>query len=462
MFANAFTWLGLVILLVIAGCYVGIHFMGKKLSFGWWMFGALIVGLVVGAALQLIFGTNKTSGDMAFAFEIANIAKDAYTNLLQLMVMPLVMVAIITGITKAGSNAKDASGEGGAKNLGKAMGITIATLLITCLISALIAVLTTSFFGLSSAGLVGSEPSKSSTTLTATIASIFGTKNIFAALSANSVLPLIFLAVLFAIIIMGMRKESPEAGAKLEGAIDVIYEFVMGLVDIVIGLAPYGVFAHILNFGANTAFSNYLSLGIFVIASYVAMIVMFALHILIIFLCGVSPQRFFRNAGKALMLGFTTRSSMATLPVSIESMRNIGVEDSIATFAGTFGTCIGQNGCGGVYPAMLATMVYNTMGKMYLLTHPTELIMLLLIVTLCSLGIAGVGGGATMAGLMVFGVLGFDVSLIAVLFSVEALIDMGRTFLNVSDGMVSGIVAARFSGNMGPEKHAGHHEAAAE
>ena len=98
MFANAFTWLGLVILLVIVGCYVGVYFMGKKLSFGWWMFAALVVGLVIGAALQLIFGTNATSKDMAFAFEIANIVRSAYTNLLQLMVMPLVMAAQRTSV----------------------------------------------------------------------------------------------------------------------------------------------------------------------------------------------------------------------------------------------------------------------------------------------------------------------------------------------------------------------------
>lgn len=453
MFAHAFTWLGLVILIVVVACYVGVYFMGKKLSFGWWMFGALILGLIIGAAFQLIFGTNATSGDMAFAFEIANIVRSAYTNLLQLMVMPLVMVAIITGITKIGTGEQS-----GGKNTGKAVGITIATLLITCAISAVISILTTSIWNLSAAGLMGSEPSKSSTTLTDTINSIFASTNIFAAMSANSVLPLIFLAVLFAFIIRGMRTESPEAGAKLEGAIDVIYEFVMGLVDVVIGFAPYGVFAHILNFAANTSFADYATLGIFVLASYIAMIVMFAIHILIVFLMGIGPKRYFRNAGKALMIGFTTRSSMATLPVTIESMRNIGVEDSVASFAGTFGTCVGQNGCGGVYPAMLATMVYNTLGPRYLLTHPTELILLIIIVTICSLGIAGVGGGATMAGLMVFGVLGFDVSLIAVLFSVEALIDMGRTALNVSDGIVSGIVAARFSGNMGPERHGAHIE----
>ena len=163
MFANAFTWLGLVILIVVVACYVGVYFMGKKLSFGWWMFGALVLGLIIGAALQLIFGTNANSGDMAFAFEIANIVRSAYTNLLQLMVMPLVMVAIITGITKIGTGD-----QAGGKNTGKAVGITIATLLITCAISALISILTTSIWNLSAAGLIGSEPSKSSTTLTDT------------------------------------------------------------------------------------------------------------------------------------------------------------------------------------------------------------------------------------------------------------------------------------------------------
>ena len=79
MFANPFTWLGLVILIVIAACYVLVHFLGKKLSFGMWMLGALVVGLVVGAILQLLFGS--ASAHMNFAFEIANIIKTAYTNL---------------------------------------------------------------------------------------------------------------------------------------------------------------------------------------------------------------------------------------------------------------------------------------------------------------------------------------------------------------------------------------------
>lgn len=458
MFANAFTWLGLVILVVIAASYVLTWYLGKKMSFGWWMFGALILGLVVGAAFQLIFGTNSTSADMAFAFEIANIVRSAYTNLLQLMVMPLVMVAIITGITKAGGNKEN--GEGGVKNLGKAMGVTIATLLITCAISVLLTVIVTSIFGLSSAGLAPHDKGKTSTTLTDTIASIFSSTNIFATLSANSVLPMMFLALIFAVIILGMRKESPESAAKLEAAIDVIYDFVMGLVDIVIGFAPYGVLAYILNFAANTAFAEYLTLGVFVICSYAALIVVFVMHLVVVTLCGVSPVRFIRNGSKALMIAFSTRSSMATLPVTIQSMENMGVEPSIATFAGTFGTCIGQNGCGGVYPAMLATMVYASKG-VALLADPGTLIMLIIIVTLCSAGIAGVGGGATMAGLMVFGVLGFDPALIGMLFSVEALIDMGRTFINVSDGMVAGVVAARFSGNLGAEKSAEEKAAAA-
>jgi len=451
MFANAFTWLGLVILIVIAASYVLVHFLGKKLSFGMWMLGALVVGLVVGAILQLLFGS--ASAHMNFAFEIANIIKTAYTNLLKLMVMPLVMVAIITGITKAGQKKSD--GGEGVQNLGKAMGLTIGTLLVTCAAAVLLTVIVTTIFGLSSAGLAPHDKGATATTLTDTIASIFSAQNILATLSANSVLPMMFLALIFAIILLNMRKDEDyqASGVKLEAAIDCLYDFTMGLVDIVIGLAPYGVLAYILSFAAQTSFASYLTLGVFVICSYAALIVVFAMHILIVFFCGVGPARFFRNASKALMIAFSTRSSMATLPVTISSMENMGVESSIATFAGTFGTCIGQNGCGGVYPAMLATMVYAAQGTNLLLA-PDKLIMLIIIVTLCSAGIAGVGGGATMAGLMVFGVLGFDVGLIGMLFSVEALIDMGRTFVNVSDGMVAGIVAARFSGNLGAEKSA--------
>lgn len=451
MFANAFTWLGLVILIVIAGGYFLTHILGKKLSFGMWMLAALGAGLVIGAILQILFGAK--SAHMNFAFEIANILATAYTNLLKLMVMPLVMVAIITGITKAGQ--KSEGQEEGTKSLGKAMGITIGTLLVTCAASVLLTVIVTSIFGLSSAGLAPHDKGATSTTLTDTIASIFSSSNILGTLSQNSVLPMMFLALIFAIIILAMRKDEDyqASGAKLEAAIDVLYDFTMGLVDIVIGLAPYGVFAYILKFAATTPFADYITLGVFVICSYACLIVVFAMHLIIVTLCGVGPARFFRNASKALMIAFSTRSSMATLPVTIESMKNMGVEDSIATFAGTFGTCIGQNGCGGVYPAMLATMVYTAMGTNLLLSID-KLIMLILIVTLCSAGIAGVGGGATMAGLMVFGVLGFPVDLIGMLFSVEALIDMGRTFVNVSDGMVAGIVAARFTGNLGAEKTA--------
>jgi L-cystine uptake protein TcyP (sodium:dicarboxylate symporter family) len=93
---------------------------------------------------------------------------------------------------------------------------------------------------------------------------------------------------------------------------------------------------------------------------------------------------------------------------------------------------------------MLATMVYISMGG----PNIGQIIILIFIVMLCSLGIAGVGGGATAAGLMVFGTLGWPqyIPIVGILFSVEALIDMGRTTLNVSGGFVAGVVAGRFSG----------------
>ena len=443
-----FNWLGLVIIVVVAGFYVLLWFLGKKVSFMWHMLIALGLGLAVGVAIQLIWpmAQRRPDGPVAFATEWLDIIRNGYANLLKLMVVPLVLVAIISGVLQA----TDSSAKG--NKIGKGAGIAIATLLITCGIAAFISVATSVIFHLDAKPFMEvSSSMQSSASLSDTIFSIFSADNIFAAISQNQILPVMFLSLIFAIIIAGLKKDedTAEAGTKLQNAVNVLYEFVMGLVDVVIGLAPYGIFAFILNFGMNTAFIDYTKLLMFVVASYVAMLVMWAVHMIIMLVCGVTPMRFFKKCGKSILMGFTTRSSMATLPTTIKCMEELGVEPTLATFAGTFSTCVGQNGCGGTYPAMVATMVYTAIGT-NLFAEPGKLIVLIFIVMLCSLGIAGVGGGATAAGLMIFGVLNWSahVGVIVSLFSVEALIDMGRTALNISGGHVAAIVSGRLSGSL--------------
>ncbi|MGH7447525.1 MAG: cation:dicarboxylate symporter family transporter, partial [Longimicrobiales bacterium] len=110
-------------------------------------------------------------------------------------------------------------------------------------------------------------------------------------------------------------------------------------------------------------------------------------------------------------------------------------------FSATFGATIGQNGCAGLYPAMLAVMIAPSVG-----IDPTSfhfLISLVIVATLGSVGIAGVGGGATFAAILVLSTLGLPVALAGLLISIEPLIDMGRTAVNVSGAMTAGAVTNR-------------------
>ena len=197
--------------------------------------------------------------------------------------------------------------------------------------------------------------------------------------------------------------------------------------------------------------ADIVNLGKFVIASYVGLAIMFGVHAILLAMTGVNPLTFFRKALPALSFAFSSRSSAATIPLNVETQtRRLGVPSTIASFSASFGATIGQNGCAGLYPAMLAVMVAPTVGINPM--DPTWLLTLVAIVTLSSAGVAGVGGGATMAALIVLPAMGLPVTLVALLISIEPLIDMGRTALNVSGSMTAGTVTSQILGQTDRER----------
>src|SRR5699024_5176013 len=109
-----------------------------------------------------------------------------------------------------------------------------------------------------------------------------------------------------------------------------------------------------------------------------------------------------------------------------------------------------QNGCAGIYPAMLAVMIAPTIGIDPL--SPGFILQLVLIIGISSFGIAGVGGGATFAALIVLSSMNMPVALAGLLISVEALIDMGRTALNVNGSMVASTLTSRILKNFNGDK----------
>jgi L-cystine uptake protein TcyP (sodium:dicarboxylate symporter family) len=374
-----------------------------------------------------------------------------YVKLLQMVVMPLVFVSILGAVIKLHD----------AGSLGKISFISIGTLLFTTAIAAFVGVVVTNLFGLTAAGLVQGtqETERLNTIQTDYVGQVadlqvpdlflsFIPSNPFAELTGahpTSIISVVIFAVFLGIAGLNLMKADAEKGQKLLSAIDILQAWVMKLVRLIMMLTPYGVFALMTNIVANSKMADILNLGGFLVASYIGLAIMFIVHAVILALTGVNPIQFFKKVWPVLTFAFTSRSSAASIPLNIEAQtRRLGVPESIASFSASFGTTIGQNGCAGLYPAMLAVMVAPTVGINPL--DPLWILTLVCVVTLSSIGVAGVGGGATFAALIVLPMLGLPVTLVALLISIEPLIDMGRTALNVNGSMTAGVVTSQVLG----------------
>jgi L-cystine uptake protein TcyP (sodium:dicarboxylate symporter family) len=196
---------------------------------------------------------------------------------------------------------------------------------------------------------------------------------------------------------------------------------------------------------ANSSYADILKLISFVLASYSALLLMFGVHLAMIAGVGLNPLRFVAKIFPVLVFGFTSRSSAGAIPLSVQTQTGrLGTPEGIANLAASFGATIGQNGCAGIYPAMLAVMIAPTVGvDPFTLTF---IVPLLAIIAIGSVGVAGVGGGATFAALIVLSAMDLPVALVGLLISIEPLIDMGRTALNVSGSITAGTVTSRVLG----------------
>ncbi|WP_272657269.1 L-cystine transporter [Providencia sp. PROV118] len=420
---------------------------------GWSLSKKVLVGLVFGVAygvvLHLVYGSgHQTVKDSILWF---NIVGNGYVQLLQMVIMPLVFASILSAVARLHK----------ASLLGKISFLTIGTLLFTTAIAALVGILIANLFGLTAEGLVQgqSETARLSAIESNYIGKVsdltvpqlilsFIPKNPFADLTGanpTSIISVVIFAAFLGVAALQLFKDDKERGEKALAAIDVMQAWAMKLVRLVMRLTPYGVMALMIKVVASSNLHDIINLGTFVIASYVALGIMFVVHGILVATTGLNPIKFFKKAGPVLTFAFTSRSSAASIPLNIETQtRRFGIPESIASFSASFGATIGQNGCAGIYPAMLAVMVAPTMGINPF--DPLWIATLVGIVTISSAGVAGVGGGATFAALIVLPAMGLPVTLVALLISVEPLIDMGRTALNVSGSMTAGTVTSQLMG----------------
>ncbi|HIH7673461.1 TPA: L-cystine transporter [Staphylococcus aureus] len=442
---NAFLTLINIIVLVIF--IVILHMMARKhISFAKRVFTALGIGIVFGVLLHLVYGTH--SNVITSTSDWFNIVGQGYVALLQMIVMPLIFISIVAAFTKIQIGEKFAK-----------IGSLIFIFLIgTVTIAAIVGVVYALMFGLDASTINlgnaeqarGSEIAKQAKDLTAhtlpqQILELLP-KNPFLDFTgqrATSTIAVVIFASFIGFAYLRVARKQPDHGELLKRAIDAIYSLVMAIVTFVLRLTPYGVLAIMANTLSTSDFGAIWTLGKFLIASYAALITMYIIRLIILSLLGISPIRYIKKTLEVLIFAFTSRSSAGTLPLNVQTQtRRLGVPEGIANFAATFGLSIGQNGCAGIYPAMLAIMVAPVANVEIDLQF---IVTLIAVVIISSFGVAGVGGGATFASILVLSTLNLPVALAGVLISVEPLIDMGRTALNVNDSMLAGTGTAKLT-----------------
>ncbi|WP_342514251.1 L-cystine transporter [Sporosarcina sp. FSL K6-1522] len=440
-------------LLLLVGILYGMN--RKKVSFSKLVFTGLGLGIVYGLILHFAYGTE--SSVLQASMPWFNLIGTGYVKLLQMIVMPLVFISILAAFTKVTIG----------KNFGKMAGTILGILVGTTAIAAIVGISAALLFNLDASEIVqGEAEAARGASIEERSADMEGRAlpdQLIDLLPANpfldftgarptSTIGVVIFAAFLGFAYLALVRRDEENAATVKKGIDAIYSLIMGVVRIVLRLTPYGILAIIARTVATSDFGAIYSLGKFVLASYVALIIMFAIHLLIITLSGLNPITYVKKAGEALLFAFSSRSSAGTLPLNIDAQTNrLGVPEGIANFAGSFGLSIGQNGCAGIYPAMLAVMIAPSVGQNPL--EPTFLLTLIAIVAISSFGVAGVGGGATFAAILVLSAMNLPVVLAGLLISVEPLIDMGRTAVNVSGSMTAGVTTARLSGELDTEMY---------
>jgi len=321
-----------------------------KMAFNRRVVTALILGLSFGAVLQAIYGPSAEVTITTITW--LNIIGQGYIRLLQMIVIPLVFLAITSAIV----NLKD------VKTLGKYGANIIVILLITTAIAATISIGVTSIFGLDASTInigVAEETRMehfetrgqeiNSATIVGRIIDIIPT-NVFAAFSgtgSSPTLSVVFFAIFAGVAALALKQnqdKAKEAGVFIS-AINSLQAIIMSIVQIIIVITPYGVLALMTRFLATSNFADIRTLGIFVIAVYVAMLLVLVMHGVVLMVHGLNPIKHFQKCFTALSFAFSSRSSAATLPITIKTQeQKLGVPKAIASLSSTFGTSIGQNG----------------------------------------------------------------------------------------------------------------------
>lgn len=425
-------------IIVLLAVLFGVNVMAKKkVKFSTRMIVSTIVGLILGVIIQVVAGFPNNPGEVQWITEVNKwygLVGYGFMDLLKMLVVPLIFVSIIRVIINMKAE----------ENLGKLTTRSILTLLGTTTIAAIVGVVVGNLFklGVSSTIIEGTNEIREITPVVDTLRGLLPS-NPVAAMAEGNVVAVVIFAAFIGNSMKILNKKYSDVIQPVTDLVNASYKIITSLAMTVIKFMPYAVVALLANTIAGRGISAIKEVVGFILALYVSIIIVFIIHLIIIAILGLNPIIYVKNAMEPLILAFTSRSSLGSLPVTIEALTDkMGVDNGIASFVGSLGSNMGMNGCAAIYPALMAVTLANMSGtKMDVSFYG----MLIVIIVIGSLGIAGLPGSATMAVSVAISGMGMGAyfPLAGGIIAIDPILDMGRTMLNVNGTMVTAVAVGK-------------------
>jgi proton glutamate symport protein len=402
----------------------------KKIPLHYQIFAAIILSIIFGLLLPSYSKYFEWMGDI-------------FLRALKMIAIPLIITSLISGVSQLGSNLSEFRRVGFK---------TISYYIITSLLAITTGLLLFNIFSPGKGIQLDTLLDKIDTNIE-NHKSLYDTlieivpDNIFVALTTNNMLAIIFFSLLFGVFINSVDKKYT---ATLSDFFKSAFEVLMKITLFIIKFAPLGVFGLIYKVvSSESDITNYFTeLGKFALIVLGGLIIHFliTLPLLLYFIGGVHPFKHIQNMSKALLTAFSTASSNATLPVTIECVEHeAGVTNKISQFTLPIGATINMDGTA-LYELAVAMFVAQAMGN-FDLTLTKQLIMVVTAL-LASIGTAGVPMASVVAMTIVFAAVGLPVEAIAIIFPVDRILDMFRTTVNVWSDSCAAVIIAKSEGEI--------------
>jgi len=403
---------------------------GDKMTLTVKVLWAMGLGIIIGLVINL--GGLNVEGSFIHEYVVGGlfyIIGKMFITALKMLVVPLVFFSLISGVLGIGDIRK--LGSVGLKSFGLYMLTTAIAIAVAIGLAVLVAP-GLGANGTTTATFTGSEAPPLSDVLINIIPD-----NVINAFASGNMLQIIFFSILLGISLLMVGKK---AQSIAEG-VEVLNEAMMNMVNIVMSVAPYAVFALLAKAVSELGLDLLVSLAGYVLVLIVALMLhLFGTLMFILKLfSGLSPKLFLPKIRDAQIFAFSTASSNATIPVTLRSVtKRMGVDNSVASFTVPFGATINMDGTAimqGVATVFIANVYGVELGISGYLT-------VILMSVLASIGTAGVPGVGLIMLSMVFVQVGLPVEGIGLILGVDRLLDMVRTSVNVTgDAVVTCVVA---------------------